>query len=451
VFFVFFVFFVLNVSFSVTADLLASARRFRLRWAPVSGIWQKLGIGRGAQGRATPVSSRPSLVERYFWIVLWRAPHEWERRESTRAAEDGQSLAGRLFASTEFRNLYKRVRDKPVEADRLAQLEPSLQKLGTDAEFMDEAYETLLGRPVDDSGRWFYSSALAAGQTRTSVLVAILQSAELADRHRALSPVEGLIPRDIQLCELVNPAKWDNPDWLAQLTSLAVVPPDKTCMHRKGYELTQLIFGLTRLGHVRPETRVLSVGAGHEPVLYWLANRVRKVVATDLYSGFWEREGAMEGDSGVLTDPASWAPFRYRQERLVFTRMAGQTLGFRDRTFDVVYSLSSIEHFGGLPAAKAAVAEMARVLVPGGILALATDYCLDGTRHFEAFAPDEVHELIRHPDLRLVQPIDEGVWQRYQYEAVDMALNPRLTPHLVVLDRGALFTSVMVFLERVGT
>jgi SAM-dependent methyltransferase len=194
---------------------------------------------------------------------------------------------------------------------------------------------------------------------------------------------------------------------------------------------------------------VLSVGAGHEPVLYWLANRVRRVVATDLYTGFWEHAGAMEGDSRVLTDPASCAPFRYRQERLTFARMAGQQLGFGDQTFDVVYSLSSIEHFGGLSAAKAAVAEMARVLVPGGVLALATDYCLDGTRHFEAFSPDEVRELFRHPDLRLVQPIDEGVWHRYQYEAVDMALTPLLTPHLVVLDRGALFTSVMAFLERV--
>jgi SAM-dependent methyltransferase len=414
------------------------------------GIWQTLeGIGRWSKGRATPAASRPGMVERFFWLVLWRAPHEWERHESTRAAEDRHSLARRLFASTEFRNLYKRVRDEPVEADQLAQVEPAFQKLGTNAEFIDEAYETLLGREVDDSGSWFYSSALAAGQTRTSVLVALLQSAELADRHRELSPVEGLIPRDVQLCELVNPAKWDNPDWLSLLTSLAVVPPDKTCMHRKGYELTQLLFGLTRLGHVRPETRVLSVGAGHEPVLYWLANRVRRVVATDLYTGFWEHEGALEGDSGVLTNPASWAPFRYRQERLVFTRMAGQKLGFRDQTFDVVYSLSSIEHFGGLAAAKEAVSDMARVLVPGGVLALATDYCLNGTRHFEAFAPEDVHELVRHPDLRLVQPIDEGVWQRYQYQAVDMALTPLLTPHLVVLDRGALFTSVMVFLERV--
>jgi hypothetical protein len=113
-----------------------------------------------------------------------------------------------------------------------------------------------------------------------------------------------------------------------------------------------------------------------------------------------------------------------------------------------VYSLSSIEHFGGLAAARDAVAEMARVLVPGGLLALATDYCLDSRRHHEAFQPDEVHELLRHPGLRLVEPIDERVWKRYSYRAVDMGLNPNQTPHMVVTDRGAVFTSVMAFLER---
>jgi hypothetical protein len=56
--------------------------------------------------------------------------------------------------------------------------------------------------------------------------------------------------------------------------------------------LTQLLFGLTRLGRCRDDASVISVGARHERVLHWLANRVRSVVATDLYEGKWQSDGA---------------------------------------------------------------------------------------------------------------------------------------------------------------
>ncbi len=97
--------------------------------------------------------------------------------------------------------------------------------------------------------------------------------------------------------------------------------------------------------------RFLSVGAGHEHVLYWLANHVRRVVATDMYEGVWQDERAREGDPAVLDNPDQYAPFPYRRDHLEFMRMDGRSLKFPDDTFDVSYSLSSIEHFGGLEGA----------------------------------------------------------------------------------------------------
>jgi SAM-dependent methyltransferase len=143
----------------------------------------------------------------------------------------------------------------------------------------------------------------------------------------------------------------------------------------------------------------LSVGAGHEAVLYWLANRTRYVVATDMYGGVWQSHGAREGDETVLADPRQYAPFPYREDHLVFLKMDGTALAFADGTFDVVYSLSSIEHFGGLEGASRAVAEMARVLKPGGVVTLATEYLLEGPPHHEAFTPAQVRLLLQHPDL----------------------------------------------------
>ena len=76
--------------------------------------------------------------------------------------------------------------------------------------------------------------------------------------------------------------------------------------------------------------------------------------------------------------PPQYAPFDYRADRLSFMRMDGRALSFPDDEFDVVYSLSSIEHFGGLSGASQAMREMARVLKPGGVLVVATEYILSG-------------------------------------------------------------------------
>jgi SAM-dependent methyltransferase len=312
-----------------------------------------------------------------------------------------------------------------------------------------ECYERLLGRPADEDGLAHYAARLADGTlTRDSLEEILRASDEYRERQERVSPASARIPRDVQLCELANPAKWDNPDWLAILRSLASAPIEKAQMHRKAYELAQTIFGLQRLGRLTETTRILSVGAGHEPILYWLANHAGRVVATDLYEGEWQSKFSREGDPGVLADPSTFAPFPYRRECLAFMRMDGSRLAFVDRSFDVVYSLSSIEHFGGVEGARGSVAEMARVLKPGGVLALATEWCVRGTAGGEIFSPGEVRRIIDHPSLRLVQPIDDRVWDRYDTPPVDLRVDRFQSPHMLLKHDEAIFTSVFVFLEK---
>jgi SAM-dependent methyltransferase len=171
-------------------------------------------------------------------------------------------------------------------------------------------------------------------------------------------------------------------------------------------------------------------------------------VATDTYEGRWQSAGAAEGDESVIEHPESYAPFPYRTDRLTFQRADGRALPFPDRAFDVVYSLSSIEHFGGFDGAARAIDEMARVLVPNGVLALATEYILSGPPYFEAFSPDDVHRLVTRPGLELVEPIDEHVYRRYDTRPVDLRRNLHQRPHMAVEVDGTTFTSVMVFLRK---
>ena len=263
------------------------------------------------------------------------------------------------------------------------------------------------GRAADEGGLRHYVGAIAAGDRRSQVVRALGMSEEFDRRHHDLAPQSGVLLRDIQLCELANPAKWDNEEWLDILRSLGL-SDDKLSMHRKPYEFTQLLFGCRRLGALREDSSVISVGAGHELVLYWLANHVRRVIATDMYEGVWQDVQGREGDPDVINRPDEYAPFPYRRDHLTFMKMDGRQLAFRDGTFDIAYSLSSIEHFGGVDGAAATIREMGRVLKPGGILALATEYVLGGPPHEETFLPQQIASLVDQPGLELVQPIDEA-------------------------------------------
>jgi SAM-dependent methyltransferase len=399
--------------------------------------------------RRRPRPPADVLLDETFWIVLGRAPAPEERDQYRSVVDTPAELRRRLLSSAEFHLIFSGWRDDIGIGRDPATHEAGLRSLGSDEHFVRRAYEYLLEREADETGLAHYIAALGAGEPRRHVIRVLVTSEEFEARYTPIASQQGggYVPRDVQLCELANPAKWDNPEWIRLLKSLKL-PHHKLSMHRKSYEWTQLLFGLSRLGRVNEQTSVLSVGAGHECVLYWLANHVGRVVATDTYEARWREVGAREGDEAVLDRPESFAPFPYRQDRLSFHRMDGRQLDFADGEFDVVYSLSSIEHFGAFDGARIAMREMARVLKPGGVLVVATEYVLDGPATEEAFLPEQIQVLFDVPGLRLFQPIDEHVYRRFDYRPVDLRRNRDLRPHMVVLDGDTTITSVMAFLEK---
>ena len=198
------------------------------------------------------------------------------------------------------------------------------------------------------------------------------------------------------------------------------------------------------------------MGAGDERILFWLANRIGRVVATDIH-GTGTFAGNEAGPS-MLSDPAAHAPYPFRQDHLEVQWMDGRRLEFPDESFDVVFSLSSIEHFGSLGDTARAAREIGRVLKPGGHAMIVTECIVESdwrdaafvdlmvrvltltqrrrgatlrrrSRVDETFTPRELRSRLIEPSgLRLIQPLDHTLSSRTRETATRTHPDGRLVP-----------------------
>ena len=139
-----------------------------------------------------------------------------------------------------------------------------------------------------------------------------------------------------------------------------------------------------------------------------MANKVKHVYATDLYGEINKWNNA--APSNFLNNPKEYAPFPYKEDALTVLRMDGTKLEFPSDTFDIAFSFSSIEHFGGEnhEGALKSLKEIERVLKKDGIAVIATEYIINDKDHPEFFNRDTIYsDLIDKLDsLKLVEPLD---------------------------------------------
>jgi SAM-dependent methyltransferase len=260
------------------------------------------------------------------------------------------------------------------------------------------------------------------------------------------------------LCELCNPSRYSDPEWMAIHHELEAYSVDKHVfwhtngghVYRKGWEWTHCVYGLERLGMLHSSSRALGVGAGREPLIYYFADRLSQVMALDLYGN---EQWTNEANADVLQHPERWCPKPANFQRIWFIHGDGTKLRFPDEQFDFCWSLSSIEHFGGHEAAADAMREMARVTKPGGIVAIATEYLLlPEYQHPEYFNREHLAQYILAASSDL-HPVSEIDWCTLPPEyLIDSIVFPqgadRIRRHVVLNDGSVQWTSILLFYRK---
>ena len=234
-------------------------------------------------------------------------------------------------------------------------------------------------------------------------------------------------------------------------------------IHRKDWEWALGIVAMRKFGKLNEKCTAIGVGAGREEVLFYLANCLSHVYATDLYDGKNWRNFA---PSDFPENPKKYAPFPYKEDALTVLRMDGTKLEFPSEIFDIAFSFSSIEHFGGgknHSGALRSVREMERVLKPGGLAVITTEYIINDKEHPEFFNKRTIYsDLIDKLErLKLVEPLDLRITTKTLDTVMDAydAINlwdtnkfdndyKKMHPHILLRIRNILFTSVMLVFKK---
>lgn len=259
-----------------------------------------------------------------------------------------------------------------------------------------------------------------------------------------------------KICHLED---FRNREIVQALTDIQKLDP-MGLIHRKDWEWAMGIIAMQRLGKLNKKCTAVGVGSGTEVIPFYLANKIDHVYATDLYNaGSW----SAAAPTRFPDNPKIYAPFPYREEALTVMRMDGTKLEFPSESFDIAFSFSSIEHFGGKnhSGSLKSLKEMERVLKPGGIAIVATEFIINNKNHYEFFNRRTIfsHLINKVESLRLVTPIDFNVSAEtldtvLDFFKIDVNWNKfddefkRQHPLIILRARNILFTSIMLVFSK---
>ncbi|AYG62423.1 class I SAM-dependent methyltransferase [Rhizobium jaguaris] len=154
----------------------------------------------------------------------------------------------------------------------------------------------------------------------------------------------------------------------------------------KQWECAMMLRTLSDHGVLRPGAVLAGVGAGTEETTFAIAAKGCVVFPTDRY--LETTPWSDVAPAGMMVRPNQFSQFDCPRGSIIPVHSDARVLSLPSNFFDGVYSAGSIEHFGSIEAVAAAAEEIGRILKPGGIAVLSTEFRLDGPVDKQWFSDD---------------------------------------------------------------
>jgi SAM-dependent methyltransferase len=235
----------------------------------------------------------------------------------------------------------------------------------------------------------------------------------------------------------------------------------------KQWECAMMLRSFDQYGLLRPGALMAGIGAGTEQTTFALASRGCITFPIDRYLEVTPWSDV--APAPMMVRPRQYTNFKYQRGHVIPVHSDARIVELPSSFFDGVYSAGSIEHFGSLEAVAAAAEEIGRILKPGGIAALSTEFRLEGPNDrgwFDdnciLFTPELLHKYIIEPSgLEPLDPlIGEPSESTYDSRVVLLDFLAKATkvrsiedkinayPNLVLYHEGFLFCSVHLALRK---
>jgi SAM-dependent methyltransferase len=226
-------------------------------------------------------------------------------------------------------------------------------------------------------------------------------------------------------------------------------------LNRKTWEIAMAIYSFDYFNLLDNTKEFLGIGAGKEETISILSNYAKRVFATDIYldQGGWSEWH----DKQVLIDARPEMGERYNHRRVVWQHVNGCELPYEDNSFDGIFSCSSIEHFGNEKEIRQAIEEAYRVLKPGGIAAISSEYKIlgegDGFDNIQLFDRKRLERVwldgLGWDALDFLdEKIDDTNFIDFNKYIVNNNYQKNAHPHIKLISKNYQWTSVHLTFQK---
>jgi SAM-dependent methyltransferase len=212
---------------------------------------------------------------------------------------------------------------------------------------------------------------------------------------------------------------------------------------------------------------VAGIGAGTEATIFALARRGVLVFPVDRYlrRSVWSDTAP----AGMLVDPERYSLLDMPVGHVIPVHSSALQVNLPSDTFDAVFSSGSLEHLGSFENVGVAAAEIGRILKPGGVATIATQFRVDGPDDLQGFDDNLIlftpqlleRHVVESSGLVLREPLallqSERTFET-RHNLVDFIERSQLVhtldekravhPNLVLYQDGFLFCSVILTLHK---